>query len=47
MNGQFIRLVVSPKQIEELRKAEFIELRLVSATGDVGDKVYFYKKDLK
>lgn len=44
MNGVRIKKVVTAEQFETIRKAEFIELRLETIDGKIGEKLKFYSE---
>lgn len=45
MNGVWIKKVVTAEQLETIRKAECIELRLETIDGKIGEKLTFYSED--
>ena len=46
MDGVFIRKIVTASQLEEIRKADFVELRLETTDGSIGEKITFYSADV-
>ena len=45
MDGVWIKKVVTPEQYNKIKEAEFVELRLVTTDGSVGEAITLYPKE--